>query len=331
MKKWKFTGRLQSFVEKPELFWDEKKVEFSVLDCIDRMATAKGVTHIEPNYPMHFKERSAQELKAYIESKGLATSGVATRFEDEFIGGELTNPDPKIRAKALNLIHETVETCKEMGGTTTTIWSAFDGFDYPFQADYGKSWRMIVESIADVAKAHPDMKISIEYKPYEPRQFYFINDIGTTLLAIEDAKCDNLGVTLDFAHMIMKKENPAYSLALAAERGRLFGFHLNDGYGSHDDGLMLASVNLLQTLEFVYYMRKYNYDDVIFFDTFPKREDPVKEFETNIALFNGLSNLIDNIGEGKINEIIASKDAIAIQRILVSENLLNTSLGARSI
>ena len=166
------------------------------------------------------------------------------------------------------------------------------------------------------------MKISLEYKPYEPRQFYFINDIGTTLLAVLEADCDNLGITLDFAHMLMKKENPAYSLALAAERGQLFGFHLNDGYGSHDDGLLLGSVSLLQTLEFIYYMKRYEYNGVIFFDTFPLREDPVKELELNIRVFNRISDWIDNIGMERLADLVAQQDALKVQEMLVLEGLL---------
>ena len=322
-KKMKFTGRLQSFLNNPQMFWGPDKKEVSTLDCIDRMAAVNGITHIEPNYPMHFKEHSADELLAHAKTHGLEYSGVALRYETEFVAGEFSNLDAKKRDKAIRLTHEAADLCEKMGGSTTTIWSAYDGFDYPFQVDYGRAWKMLVDGFAEVAKAHPNIKISIEYKPYEPRQFYLINDIGSTLLAIEDAKCDNLGVTLDFAHMIMKKENPAYSLAMAAERGRLYGFHLNDGYGSHDDGLILGSINLLQTLEFIYYMKKYNYDDVIFFDTFPIREDPVKECQTNIDLFNSMWNLFDRLGEKTISDIIGSRDAIKLNNIFLKETLLS--------
>ena len=319
----KFTGRLQSFLVSPELYWkDWETRKLTTLDCIERMATAMGVTHVEPNYPMHFKEHSVGKIKSCVEKAGLKTSGVALRFEPEFIAGEATNLESKLRDKAARLIHEAVEVCKELGGTTTTIWSTYDGFDYPFQVDYGKASKALVAAYRDAALAHPDMKISIEYKPYEPRMFYLINDIGSTLLAIQDAGCDNLGVTLDFAHMLMKKESPAYALAMAAERGRLYGFHLNDGYGSHDDGLILGTVSFLQTVEFIYYMRKYRYDDVIFFDTFPLREDPVKELEMNISMFKGIVAMLEKIGTAKIEEVIASRDALEIQRLFYLEQML---------
>lgn len=322
MNKWSYAARLDSFPYRPHEYEKVGRPQLSTYDKIDKMAQAKGVTHIEPNWAYHF-DVSPEEMRKYaLERYGLGVSGIGVRWSPEFTCGELTNMDKLVSDKALQFVQDAVDTCRKMGGKVTTIWSTYDGFDYPFQADYGAAWKKMVSGYAEVAKANPDMKISIEYKPYEPRQFYFINDIGTTLLAIEDAKCENLGVTLDFAHMLMKKENPAYSLALAAERGRLYGFHLNDGYGSHDDGLIIGSVSTLQTLEFIYYMKRYDYDGPIFFDTFPLREDPVAELELNIELFEAYSNLIDEIGMNRIATMIRAGDPVASQR----ELLLNTLL-----
>ncbi|MCS5873411.1 sugar phosphate isomerase/epimerase [Klebsiella pneumoniae subsp. pneumoniae] len=54
--------------------------------------------------------------------------------------------------------------------------------------------------------------------PYEPRTFSFIGDVSSTLMLIDDVGSDNLGITLDFCHMIMKKENPAFSLFQSARK-----------------------------------------------------------------------------------------------------------------
>ncbi|MFO8080362.1 MAG: NADH-ubiquinone oxidoreductase-F iron-sulfur binding region domain-containing protein [Armatimonadota bacterium] len=110
--------------------------------------------------------------------------------------GEVTGK-PAALARALTKIHRATDPRRG-------LYSPLYIHDDPRSA-------MLVDGLKEVANAHPDMRISIEYKPYEPRQFYFISDIGTALLAIEDTGCDNLGVTLDFAHMLMKKENPAFS------------------------------------------------------------------------------------------------------------------------
>ena len=82
--------------------------------------------------------------------------------------------------------------------------------------------------------------VSIEYKPYEERVHAFIDSFGTAVSILHDVDRENLGVTLDFCHMLMKKENPAFAAAWLLERGKLYNIHLNDGEGSTDDGLMVG-------------------------------------------------------------------------------------------
>ena len=57
---------------------------------------------------------------------------------------------------------------------THLLWLENDGFEYPFQMDYEKGWKQIVEAIREVADYAPDMKYSIEYKPYEERSFAMV-------------------------------------------------------------------------------------------------------------------------------------------------------------
>ena len=56
--------------------------------------------------------------------------------------------------------------------------------------------------------------ISIEYKPNEPRAYSLLPDAATTLLAIQEAGSPNLGVTLDFAHVLYADEQPAFAASL---------------------------------------------------------------------------------------------------------------------
>ena len=76
--------------------------------------------------------------------------------------------------------------------------------------------------IADAAA--PDIKISIEYKPFQPRSFSLVPNMATAMLLVEDIGRQNVGLTLDFCHMLMAGENPAAALALTASRGRLWGY-----------------------------------------------------------------------------------------------------------
>ncbi|MGJ9385988.1 sugar phosphate isomerase/epimerase family protein [Salipaludibacillus sp. CF4.18] len=317
MKDLKFSTRLNSFFTDVGSFWGDKKEHISTLDLIERLSHVKGITHVELNYPQHFKGHTVEEIKHKLDEVNLSLSGIALRYDNTFFRGEFTNSDDNLRSKAVTITEEAVEICGELGGSVTTIWMANDGFDYSFQLNYQEAWNMQVEAIREIAKKYPDSNISIEYKPYQPRAFTLFNDIGTTLLGIEDIKCDNVGITLDYCHMLMKKENPSFSLSLAQSRGKLMGIHLNDGYQDNDDGMMFGSVHFMQTLEFVYYLKKYDYKGLIYFDTFPIREDPIKECEMNIQMFKKLYQLVDGLGLDKIDQIVKDKDAVKSQELLL--------------
>ena len=111
-------------------------------------------------------------------------------------------------------------------------------------------------------------------------------DVATTLLAIGDIGRKNLGVTLDFAHVLYADEMPAYAATLVGRRSRLLGVHLNDGYGKRDDGLMVGAVHPVQTIELLYVLERIGYDGPLYFDTFPDTsgQDPVAECSGNIAM-----------------------------------------------
>ncbi|HCM1952740.1 TPA: TIM barrel protein [Salmonella enterica subsp. salamae serovar 9,46:z4,z24:z39:z42] len=312
----KFSSRINSFRSRPELFNADNKMD--TCDLITRMGNVDGLTHIELNYPEHFIGQDKKIIKQCITDNGLNVSGIALRYNKDFIDGEFTNPNTALRDKAIETTLEAAEVCKFLGGTTVTLWFGYDGYDYPFQQDYFRAYELLVNALRKVTSAHPDIQFSFEYKPYEPRTFSYISDVSSTLMLIDDVGNDNLGITLDFCHMIMKKENPAFSLFQSARKNRLVGFHLNDGYGHFDDGLMLGSVHLLQTLEYIYYAKRVNFNGLIYFDTFPSREDPVAECALNIRMYKALSNFIDQLSIPEIDAMIKSQDALKVQGMLLS-------------
>ncbi|MCW6030997.1 sugar phosphate isomerase/epimerase family protein [Pantoea sp. JK] len=311
----KFSSRINSFRSRADLFAAKNKMD--TCDLITRMGTVAGLTHIELNYPEHFIGQDKELIKQTIADNNLQVGGIALRYNKEFIDGEFTNPDATLRKKAIEITLEAAEMCKYLGGNTVTLWFGYDGYDYPFQQDYFRAYEWLVSALRTVTQAHADMQFSFEYKPYEPRTFSFIGDVSSTLMLIDDVGSDNLGITLDFCHMIMKKENPAFSLFQSARKNRLVGFHLNDGYGHFDDGLMLGSVHLMQTLEYIYYAKRVNFSGLIYFDTFPSREDPVAECAQNIRMYKALSSFIDRLSIDEIDQLIKSQDALKVQGMLM--------------
>lgn len=302
-----YAGRMNSFIFKGK---DD------LLSTIQKYRAMDGITHLEFNYPEHFSGYSMEQIKAAVGD--MQVNGVATRFKAPFVNGEFTNTNEKVRREAIDLCKGAVDACRQVGGHVVTIWQAYDGYDYPFQIDYEDAWNRMIEAFREIADYGSDLRISIEYKPFEPRNYAMLDSIGTVLLAIKEIGRENVGVTLDFCHMLMKHDNPSYSMALAAKDGRLFGLHLNDGYCSMDSGLIFGSVNLSQCIEFVYYLKKYKYDGVVFFDTFPVREDAQEEISANIVTINKISDMIDRVGMERFEEIISKNNGAASQQFLMN-------------
>ena len=301
----KYAGRMNSFVFKGR----------TVLDAIKAYKAMNGLTHLEFNYPEHIQGYDLEDIKSAME--GLQVNGLAIRWRNRFVNGEFNNPDEDLRKEAVRICKNGVDVCRQLGGKVITLWFENDGFDYPFQIDYEKSWKNMVEGIREVADYAPDLKISIEYKPFEPRNFSLVDSTGMTLLLINDVDRPNVGCTLDFCHMMMKNDSPSYGLALAASKGKLFGLHMNDGYGRMDSGMIFGSVNLGLSLEFVYYLKKYHYEGVVFFDTFPIREGAAEETQANIDAFEKLSDLVDSVGLEAIGDVISKCDGIGAQKLVL--------------
>ena len=128
-----------------------------------------------------------------------------------------------------------------------------------------------------------------------------------------------MGVTLDFAHVLYADEMPAYAAALASRSSKLFGVHLNDGYGKRDDGLMVGTVHPVQTIELLYVLDVIKYERTIYFDTFPDITglDPVAECAANIATVEVMRNIVSGLRKNtRLSTAIAAQDALTSNSII---------------
>lgn len=276
-----------------------------------------GLGYVDLNYPEHITKYDSKTMKALLEKNDLKLNGVALRFRNEFINGELGNSDQSIANKALQMCKDAADYCREVGGKVVTIWLGFDGFDYSFQINYQKVWKQLVKAYQEICDYAPDLFISIEYKPFEERAYAFVEGMGVTGMMLHDVNRKNIGVTLDYCHMLMKHENPAFGADIFAGQNKLYGIHLNDGYGAFDEGLMIGTSTPFKTLEMMYYLKKHHYNGVIYFDTFPVIEGAKEECERNIEMIQYMSNLIDHIGLDYIQAVIDKNDAIAANELML--------------
>lgn len=135
--------------------------------------------------------------------------------------------------------------------------------------------------------------------------------MGLTGMILNAADRENLGVTLDYCHMLMKHENPAMATDIFGRAGKLYGIHLNDGYGVMDDGLMIGMATPVKMLEMLFYLKKYAFDRAVYFDTFPIIEDAEGECAHNLVMMKLMNDALESMGQEKIQSVIDANDALA--------------------
>lgn len=283
----------------------------SVTELIALAGHVEGLTSLELNYPEHFRSNSVAEIATALEAANLSVEGIQLRWPaPDFARGGFTNVDPAIRRHAIDLVKKAIDVCRELGADHVLLWPAHDGYEYPLQMEYWKAWDYLVEALVEVADYAGDIRVSVEYKPAEPRAKTLLDTTGSVMHLLALVNRENVGATLDFGHLLMAHENPGQSAAMCLREGKLFGLQLNDAHGAADDGLLVGSIHLPQTLELVYYLRKYGYAGTLYFDTDPVREDPIAECAMNISRMKSLISIADTMLEDRSVE--KGDDALAI-------------------
>jgi xylose isomerase len=320
MTRYPYAARLNSFLTRPELAWPGRTGKPTTLELIDRAASARGLSAVDVNYPQQTEGLDPTQLRDHIAGRGLLLNGYAMRYGGDvaFRSGAFTNADPAIRRRAIDLTRRGIDAAREAGGRMLTIWPGQDGVDHPFQADYARLFDWEVEGLRQVAEHGQDFPVSIEYKPSEPRSLMVLPNVSATLLAIAEAGAPNLGVTLDFGHVLEADTSPAMAAALVGRRSRLLGLHINDGYGHRDDGLMVGSVHTIQTMELLRQLRRDGFAGAIYFDTFPDVAalDPVAECEANVATLETMFDALDRLPETELEAALLAGDVITAHRLV---------------
>jgi xylose isomerase len=313
MTRYRYAARLNSFATRPELFWPGRADRPTTLDLIDRAATVPGLSAVDVNFP-------AQAEGFRPADRGLMLNGYAMRYngDPDFRSGAFTHADQAMRQRAIDLTRRGIDEAREAGGRVLTIWPGQDGVDHPFQADYARLWDWEVEGLRAVADHAPEFPVSIEYKPSEPRSLMVLANVSATLLAIAETGAANLGVTLDFGHVLEADTSPAMAAALVGRRSRLLGLHINDGYGHRDDGLMVGAVHTVQTIELLRQLRRDGFDGAIYFDTFPDVAalDPVAECAANVETIEALLDALDRLPEPELDEALDRQDVVTAHRLV---------------
>lgn len=324
MNKQLYSVGIWAFGSCPDRFcesgYQEQKTFAQKVQCASKV---KGLDGIEIHYNGDFNKSNAEEIRKIIKDSGLKVSAIncETFGNRIFRKGALIARDSSIRNKAIDIIKEAGEMAEYFDASLVNVWPGADGFDYPFQIDYLKEWELLVDGINQFTKSVPNVKFSLEYKTREPRIRSSIPTVGKALAVINEVNSENLGVTVDFGHSIMAKENPAESLALLKRYNKLFHIHLNDNSRDWDDDLIVGSYHMWETLEFIYYLKKCNYSGWIGLDMSPAREDQIKSVEYCIETIHKMFKYVEDIDCSELNNALQNTNALNSLKLITDKIL----------
>lgn len=291
--------------------------EVSTLEAIERAGAVGELEALDVNYPFSHPDITVEEVDRTLRDAGLrATTITPHLYTREFVRGALTNPDPAVRKRALQVAEEAVDVARRLGAPTVKLWPGQDGFDYPFQADYRELWKLAVDGVRTVAEMDAGVRVAIEYKAKEPRTHLSWSTAARTLVGIAQTGRDDVGIVMDLGHSLFAKEAPADVLSLVHDHGRLFTIEVNDNWREWDDDLTVGAIHLIETLEFFLEVRKIGWDDPILLDQFPFREDPVEAARTSINTIRAIDAALDRLDLDALREAQGHQDPLAAQRML---------------
>ena len=124
-------------------------------------------------------------MREALGGHGIYAVATGLHLDPKFGRGGLVNPDPAIRAEAVQRTLDAVDFAGELGAHFI-IWPGIEGYNYPFQTPYAESWAWLIDGIgkaAERAKTH-GIKIFLEHKNSEPAMKILMRNVGMTLHVI---------------------------------------------------------------------------------------------------------------------------------------------------
>ena len=274
-------------------------------------ASIPGVEGLELCYPQDFQNPG--ELKKLLEIHGLAVSAInaRSRRQDRWIRGSFTSEDAQERAEVVDDFKKAMDLARDFGTDRITTCPLNDGHDYVFEMDYLAAYDFAFDSFRKICEHDRDVRICVEYKPNDPRVRCLLGSAGETLALCQSVGAPNLGVTLDFGHSILAGERPAQAAAMLHHAKRLFYVHLNDNDRSWDWDMLPGAFNLVELIEFFFYLKEIGYtDDWYAYDVMSKEVDTTETFDAAVKLTRKIEGLADRIDRARMKEVMKFRNPV---------------------
>jgi len=228
----------------------------------------------------------------------------------------LTSLEQAVREKASQFIKDAKNFSAEHWSDKVPCCPLGDVYKFAFHNDYALAWKHLIETFSEAVDYRKEIPLYVEYKPSETRGRCFVDTAAKALCLINIIKIKEMGVTPDFGHSMYGSENPAEAVSLLEASPYSYYIHIDDNDGEWVWGYFCGTKNFLDYVEFLYYLKEYNYDDFFTSDTSPTRSDIRGTFEANSRLTRKIWQLFDRIDWIGLKSLMAKGDYLKIWKFI---------------
>jgi L-rhamnose isomerase / sugar isomerase len=227
-------------------------------DPFEKLADAAQVhrfTGVAPTVALHIpwdRVTDYTALASHAAELGVGIGAINSNVfqDDAYMLGSVTNPDARVRARALDHLLECVDIMDATGSSTLKLWFS-DGTNYPGQDDIRARQDRLVEALERVyARLGAGQRFLLEYKLFEPA--FYVTDVPDWGTAY--AHCLRLGdkaqVVVDTGHHA-PGTNIEFIVAFLLREGKLGGFDFNSRFYADDD-LMVGAADPFQLFRIMF-------------------------------------------------------------------------------
>jgi L-rhamnose isomerase / sugar isomerase len=214
--------------------------------------------HTQWDFPRGLAD--AAEVESLASRAGVKSGTINPNLfqHQDYKFGSFGNPDPGVRAKAVEHCRESAAIARQLQSRDVSLWFA-DGSNYPGTANIRQRKHWFEESLRAAHEAlASDQRLLIEYKPFEPAFYHTdIADWGMALLGARAAG-PRAKVLVDTGHHY-QGQNVEQIVAWLLDERMLGGFHFNDRRYADDD-LTLGSIDPYQVFRIFHEIRLFEWE-----------------------------------------------------------------------
>jgi len=247
-----------------------------------------GITGIEAHYPSEINEENASLYMRLAKESGIRVVGIPFShfFDKDFEFGALSNPNPKVRNRAISIAVGGLRLVKKLGACAAISWPGIDGYRYQHGKPFMKMWDLFESAMAEAMDEVPGVMVAIEPKGYEPAANNIYRTTAEGILAAQriERRLKNpvnrkllaegrtlVGLNPEIGHVKMSFEILPAAYSLVCMEGRLAHTHWNSQPdGNFDQDNNIGVVNMQESEALFYSLWAIGYQEWFGIDINPE-------------------------------------------------------------